>query len=126
MKIRIQGQGIRFRLNRREVAELASSGKVEASLEFPGGRRLTYGLEKVSAAEFDTTFDADDIRVRVPERTLAEWAGSDQVSIADVRELRGGRGLEVVIEKDFQCMHKGDEAKDPEAYPNPLAAQAAS
>ena len=35
--------------------------------------------------------------------------------------LAGGDVLHIVIEKDFQCLHKGEAAKDPDAYPNPMA-----
>lgn len=120
MKMRIQGNAIRFRLNRREVTGFDTLGKVDASISFPGGRTLTYELEKGSGASVQTSFDGDVIRIRVPERVVREWAGSDTVSIRDSQPLPGGE-LEIVIEKDFQCLHKGEEAKDPEAYPNPMA-----
>jgi hypothetical protein len=121
MKMRIQGNAIRFRLNRREVSDFEALGKVDASIAFPGGRRLTYELEKGSGAGINASFDSDVIRIRVPEPRVREWAGSDEVGIHERQEVAGGQELEIVIEKDFQCMHKGEEAKDPEAYPNPMA-----
>lgn len=121
MKMRIQGNAIRFRLNRREVGEFDALGKVVASIAFPGGRRLTYELEKGSGAGINATFDKDVIRIRVPEPIVRKWASGDQVGIEQRQPVPGGEELAIVIEKDFQCMHKGEEAKDPEAYPNPLA-----
>jgi hypothetical protein len=54
----------------------------------------------------------------VPHQVAQHWAESDEVGIT------GGDGtLEIIIEKDFQCMHKGVDARDPEAFPNPLAVQ---
>jgi hypothetical protein len=44
------------------------------------------------------------------------WFVSDQVSI----EALSQAGVHLLVEKDFQCLHKSDE-QDPDAYPNPLA-----
>ncbi len=121
MKMRVQGNAIRFRLNRRDVADFDEFGKIGASLAFAGGQRLSYQLEKGSGSAIDSSFDGDTIRVRVPEPLVREWAGGDEVGIHQRQEVAGGLELEIVIEKDFQCMHKGEEAKDPEAYPNPMA-----
>lgn len=122
MKLRVQGNAIRFRLNRREVSEFESGGRVEATLDFPGGQRLIYALERGGGnASVAAAFDGGRIRVRVPDAIAHDWATGDTVGIEDSQLLDGGRRLEIVIEKDFQCMHKGEAAKDPEAYPNPLA-----
>lgn len=122
MKMRIQGNAIRFRLNRREVGEFDSGGRVAASIAFPGGRRLTYAL--VKGGEMGASFDGSEIRIAVSEAMAAEWAGTDQVGL-HARAAAGDGELEIIVEKDFQCMHKGEEGKDPEAYPNPMAAQGA-
>ena len=58
------------------------------------------------------------IRVRVPARLGAHWAGSDEVAM----ESKNAQ-LQIIVEKDFQCMHKGEDARDPNAYPNPAAAR---
>jgi hypothetical protein len=116
MKMRIQGNVIRFRLNRREVTDIEGGGAVECGLEFPGGRRLTYAVEPTRAGAVAATFDGESIRVGIPDTVAREWASGDQVGIHE-----NAHGLEIVVEKDFQCMHKGDAAKDPDAYPNPMA-----
>jgi hypothetical protein len=116
MKMRIQGNAIRFRLNRREVDEFARAGYVQAAIGFPGGRSLTYALERAGEGEVNAQFSGDAIRILVPETTIRDWAGSDQVTIhARLTDL------EVILEKDFQCLHKGEAGKDPDAYPNPMA-----
>jgi hypothetical protein len=51
----------------------------------------------------------------VPMQVMTEWVESDQVSI----EALSQAGVRVLIEKDFQCLHKSDE-QDPDAYPHPL------
>lgn len=123
MKMRIQGNTIRFRLNRREVADFESGGRVEGFIQFPGDRRLTYALVK-GGGEMAAAFEGAEIRISVPETVSAQWAGTDQVGL-HARIPAGQSELEIVVEKDFQCMHKGEEGKDPDAYPNPMAAQGA-
>jgi hypothetical protein len=116
MKMRIQGNVLRFRLNRSEVAELAGGGSVQAALAFPGGRTLSYGVAPASATAIVAGFAGDAIRVELPEATVRDWAAGEQVAI---RANVGG--LEVLVEKDFQCLHKGEAGKDPDCYPNPAA-----
>lgn len=120
MKLRIQDNAVRFRLNRREVSEFENSGTVAAAVQFPGGRRLKYVVEKGGADSIDAAFESDTVVIRIPEQLARNWTNTDQVGLRERRRLTDGHELEIVIEKDFQCMHKGDEAKDPDAYPNPL------
>ena len=120
MKMRIQGNAIRFRLNRREVDEFAGVGYVQAAIGFPGGQSLTYAVERGGAGQVNAVYSGDAIRIQVPETAIRDWAGSDQVSIR--AHLAN---LEVILEKDFQCLHKGEAGKDPDAYPNPMAEPAA-
>lgn len=121
MKMRIQGDAIRFRLTRPEVEQFAGSGRVETAVHFPGGVSLSYVLERSSnAREVEASFDGRAVRLRVPDAVAAQWTGSDEVSMTGRTTVVGG-ALEIVVEKDFQCLHKGDAAKDPNAYPNPAA-----
>jgi hypothetical protein len=41
------------------------------------------------------------------------------VGISGEQPLESGKRLSILIEKDFQCLH-GDDARDPDAFPNPL------
>ena len=69
------------------------------------------------AAEVSVDYLDDSIFVSLLGAVLAEWAGSNQVSI----EGPPNSGVRILVEKDFQCLHKPAE-RDPDAYPNPLAA----
>ena len=119
MKFRVHGNSIRFRLNRREVEVVRANGHISAIVEFPGGGTLIYSLSS-GGAEMGASFEAGEIRVSVPSEVANEWTGTDQVAILERVPVSGGRDLEILIEKDFQCMHKGEEGKDPDAYPNPM------
>ncbi len=116
MKIRIHGDAIRFRLNRMEVSAFAATGRVESSIHFPGSP-LCYVLQSDAALIAPhADYTEGTIRIRVPAGIATEWATGDEVAL---RAVQGP--LEILVEKDFQCLHKGEEAKDPGAYPNPAA-----
>jgi hypothetical protein len=58
----------------------------------------------------------DTVFVVLPTPVVTQWATSEQVSIEGPRNS----GVQILVEKDFQCLHKPSE-RDPDAYPNPLA-----
>ena len=117
MKLRIQGNSLRLRLTRKEVAELHDCGRVESFIEFAPGSKLAYALEGSPHATFVTaSFEGRAIIVAVPIPLMRDWAEGDQVSIEGPRQA----GVQLLIEKDFKCLHKPDQ-QDPDAYPHPLA-----
>src|SRR5882724_10392318 len=114
MKLRIQGNSLRLRVTQKEVAQLCDTGRIESSIELTPQRPLCYVLERSGGAAVSAGFLQDVIRVSVPANVIGEWAGSDRVSI----ESESQAGVQVLIEKDFQCLHKPAD-RDPDAYPNP-------
>jgi hypothetical protein len=122
MKFRVQGNSIRFRLNRREVAQFSQAGRMSTSVQFGSGA-LAYTLARsASIGSIDADFTGSEILVRVPDSVAKDWAEGETVSLRGEQPLPGGARLEITVEKDFQCLHKGEEGKDPDAYPNPAAA----
>ncbi len=116
MKLRIQGNSLRLRLRRNEVATVRDCGRVESLVEFSPEQALIYLLEGSFRAESVTAaFDGQTIRVTVPAPVLMKWAESDQVSI----EAQSQAGLHLLIEKDFRCLHSRGE-QDRDAYSHPL------
>ena len=116
MKLRIQGNSLRLRLTQKEVAHLRDLGRVESLIEFSAGQELVYVLEgSFQVKSVDAAFDGQVIRVTVPAHVITEWAESDQVSI----EAPSSGGLQLLIEKDFQCLHSRGE-RDRDAYSRPL------
>jgi hypothetical protein len=61
----------------------------------------------------------DCIRVRLPLDMAEEWASSDRISLSLSRA--GDSGPALLIEKDFQCLHREERnpADDADAFPNP-------
>ena len=116
MKLRIQGNSLRLRLTQKEVAQLRDRGRVESFIEFAPGCALVYLLEgSFHARSVTANFDGQGIRVTVPTHVMTEWAESDRVSI----ETTSPAGVQLLIDKDFQCLHKSGE-QDPGVYPHPF------
>ena len=117
MKLRIQDNLLRFRLTQNEVKLLLTDGLVESAIRFPTGRELCFCVASLpSAAEVSVDYLDDSIFVSLPTPVVSQWAGSGQVSIEGPRDS----GVAILVEKDFQCLHKSED-RDPDAYPNPLA-----
>jgi hypothetical protein len=118
MKLRIHGDSLRLRLNRCDVAQFRTSGVCAASLRFDSNSQLTYTLEtSPQLAVMEVRYLQDRIRVLLPLEMAQDWAVSDRISLSLNRE--GGPSL--LIEKDFQCLHREERnpAGDADAYPNP-------
>lgn len=124
MKLRIHGDSLRLRLSRSEVARLRQNAQVEDSIDF-GNRKLIYILHVVTTApRISAVYDNDCIRIEAPRAAVEQFADTDQVSLEAEQPLASGRSLQILVEKDFKCIHKA-EGEDADAYPNPLASQAA-
>jgi hypothetical protein len=117
MKLRIQDTVLRLRLTQNEVTRLLDHGLVESAIRFPMGRELCYCVANLpDATEVSVDYLYDTIFVVLPSSVVTAWAESKQVTI----EGRSNSGIEILVEKDFQCLHKPEE-RDPDCYPNPLA-----
>lgn len=114
MKLRIHGNALRLRLSQSEVARFAEQGRIEDTVDFGPGMQLTYALESSELASPQATFRDGSLRIQVPRAASQEWATTNRVGIS------GGEHVSITIEKDFQCLH-GPDARDPDAFPNPLA-----
>ena len=85
----------------------------ESAIHFSAGRALTYSVvTSPDTAAISVTYSADIVRVILPRAMAAAWADSDQVTLES-----SDAGVRILVEKDFQCLHKPG---DPEAFPNPL------
>lgn len=117
MKLRIEGNVLRLRLTQKDVACLHDQKLVECTIRFPSGRAFSYMLvSSPDLSEVSVDYEGDSIRIVVPRAVATAWAESSEVTIEGPRNS----GVEILVEKDFQCLHKPEE-RDPDAYPNPLA-----
>ena len=60
------------------------------------------------------------MQVLLPSATAHAWASTDQVGIEETLSIDDTEVLHILIEKDFQCLHRTDE-EEPDHYPNPAA-----
>ncbi|MEO9964919.1 MAG: hypothetical protein ABJF11_03970 [Reichenbachiella sp.] len=117
MKIRINGNFVRLRLSQPEVAQLASDHEVGDAIVF-GERSLTYRLVSSEVHEaVAVDFDGSNISILVPVDLAKKWTETDLVGFenADQSQVR------ILVEKDFQCLHKRPGEDESENFPNPLA-----
>jgi len=120
MKLRIQGNSLRLRLSQSEVAQFSKTGFVEDGIDFAPGVRFAYTMETSSSLPApQASFQDHWLRIQVPSAAAKEWFTSDRVSISADQPIESGKALSILIEKDFQCLHSGEE-RDPDAYPNPM------
>jgi len=118
MKLRIAGNSLRLRLGRMEVARLASEGLVEAWVEFGAASHLTYRLlAEERSGSLHAAFREGVIEVSVPKGVALAWAHGDDVSLQSDQDTGSGARLTILVEKDFQCLHRTE--REPDAYPNP-------
>jgi hypothetical protein len=118
MKLRIHGNSIRLRLSRSEMERFGATGRISETVEFGSGSNFTYSL--TIGESFGATHSTDGIQIVVPHHLAQGWTGTDRVSVAGEQPLGSGRTLQILLEKDFKCIHKSSEA-NADAYPNPAS-----
>jgi hypothetical protein len=120
MKLKLQGNSIRLRLTRSEVAQFAERGRLQETVEYgpAADQRLIYGVETADAESVGVQVNRHGISVVIPRRLATEWAGSDRIGISGEVNLADDKRLDVLVEKEFRRMHGCKN--DPDLYPNPL------
>jgi len=121
VKLRIHGNSLRLRLNRTDIEIFQQTGIREEQVRFDSGACLIYALEAATVTAIESEFSGNAIWVRVPVQMARAWATSDQVSLS--ADSPTDNGPSVLIEKDFQCLHREgeNEQDDADAFPNPEA-----
>ena len=120
MKIRILDNAIRLRLDRSEVDDIAAGQALTASTHFPGGQVFGYQLTAVASAS-EAVFDGSAIVLRIAQATLLAWATDEhQVGIRESLPTAEGN-LELLIEKDFECLEPRSGENLSNRFVNPNA-----
>ena len=124
MKLRIQGNSMRLRVSRSELARFAETGSLEETIVFgrEHGAELTYALLRdLERKAVDVQSSPQRVVIAIPAKEVRDWSSTDQVGIAAEVDL-GPRGtLSVLIEKDFACLDRSDE-ENADTFQNPHAA----
>lgn len=123
MKIRIHNNTIRLRLSMSEVEQLSETNEVKEELKFLSPYPSFIYILKASADEnsLSITFENGQISISLPSSEIKEWANTEQVGIAKTQALADGNNLQLLVEKDFQCLHKRPGENETDNFPNPQA-----
>lgn len=121
MKLRINGNSIRFRLSKTEVDEFGAKGYLECKTMF-GGANLTYALSITEHCDMTADFTNGKITMYLPDTKAKEWVTTQKVGIDANMDLGDGNELYLLLEKDFKCLDNTIEDQS-DNYENPLAAQ---
>lgn len=122
VKLRIQGNSLRLRLTQPEVHRIGQYEAVRETM-YMGRTNPSFAYTLTIHADdrpLRVTYQRNEISVSLPAAIAEQWATSQQVGIEEHLALEDERTLHVLIEKDFQCLHR-DEAEEPYQFPNPAA-----
>jgi hypothetical protein len=124
MKLRLKGNSIRVRLDRRDIERLIDKGRVADAVRFGPGLAFSYAVEAGLAPRGRPTahFAVGCLTIRIDPDDADEWLAGDRVGFDHQQPVDGGV-IRVLLEKDFACIDRpaGDEADDAYAFPNPSA-----
>lgn len=121
MKLRIKENSLRFRLSRSDIATFQREGVLTNRTYFPCRALFAYELRSDPEISAPTArFDGVTITILLPRAQAEAWATSDQVSIAATVDIEHSEDLDLLVEKDFECLHRDDAEEDKgDLYPNP-------
>jgi hypothetical protein len=120
MKIRIQGNSIRFRLKQFEVETLVDKKIVKEVICFGEVEKdqLQFILQ-VANGDFSLEQHSTIIQLNIPENKAEEWTQTDLVGFEQNIRTAKGKEINILVEKDFKCLTRSDE-EEAGSYPNPM------
>ena len=122
MKLRLEGNSIRVRLDRRDIERLIDEGHVDDAVRFGPGLAFSYAVEAGPAARERPRVSYTDghLTIQIDPADVEEWLSGDRVGFDHLQDVEGGV-VRVLVEKDFACIDRplGEEADDAYAFPNP-------
>jgi hypothetical protein len=124
MKLRLKGNSIRVRLDRRDIERLFDEGHVDDAVRFGPGLAFSYAVEAGPAPRERPRVSYTDGRltIQIDPVDVEEWLSGDRVGFDHLQDVEEGV-VRVLVEKDFACIDRplGEEADDAYAFPNPSA-----
>lgn len=120
MKIRIQGNSIRYRLRQPEVEHFKKYGSVIETIQLgkESTEQLQFVLQRCPGKDITIQFAHTIITIHVPQSIADRWTDSDLVGFDAIIEISNDEGLGILVEKDFKCLDGSDE-EEFGTYPNP-------
>jgi hypothetical protein len=123
MKLRIKGNSLRLRVSRSELAHFQAGGRIEETIRFAEApeAKLTYGLESaVQSRPVRVRYGFHDVTVILSEDQVRIWEAESEVGVYSNLDIGSAGALDVIVEKDFACLDRGDE-ENKDTFANPHA-----
>jgi hypothetical protein len=123
MKIRIQGNSLRLRVSRSELAHFQAGGRVEETIRFAEApeARLTYALESaVQLSPVSVRYGFHDVTIVLSQGQAHIWGAGSEVGVYSNLAIGSAGSLDVIVEKDFACLDRRDE-QNQDTFANPHA-----
>jgi len=122
MKIRMTGNSVRLRVSRSELAHFLADGRIQETIRFGAAPEasFTYALETSAPGSAAATvrYAPCNLAVVLAPEQVRLWREESQTGIYAQVDIGANRALEVIVEKDFACLHRaGGENAD--SFPNP-------
>lgn len=117
MKIRIFDDTIRLRLDRSEVDLIGQGESVTGVTHFRNGATFCYQLSVQNIGLATAGIEGTTIQVALPETSATRWANSERE--VSIRATDGE--LELLIEKDFECLDPREGENQSNRFKNPKA-----
>ncbi len=110
MKIRIQGNNIRFRLQDAEVIKLLKAEEVAEQIVFGPDQMLKYCLRKSDThGQLFASFSSNEICIFISPKLVESWAQSEEIGISYNQDIAENKQLNILIEKDLDCIHSANK-----------------
>jgi hypothetical protein len=125
MKLRIRGNSIRLRMDRRDISELLGRGHTGDEIRFGAGedQALSYSVRLGPAPHNrpQVEFATGRLLVTIDPVDAETWRRTDDVGFDHEQLVDRNTVLRVLVEKDFACIDRpaGEELDDAFAFPNP-------
>jgi hypothetical protein len=123
MKLRIKGDSLRLRVSRSELGHFLAGGRVQETIHLGAAKeaRLTYALEiALQTAPVQVRYEAQTVTLSLSERQARNWSNPTEIGVYTAIDIDPEISLEVIIEKDFACLDRGDEENE-DTFDNPSA-----
>lgn len=118
MKLRARENSIRLRLLRGEVARLGETGKISETIKFGSFQSLTYTIETSKTNEITARFESNEIIISLPDKIALDWVENNEVGLTAKQKIDNETVLELLIEKDFVCVQRPEDADNKDAFEN--------
>lgn len=123
MKLRIKGNSIRFRLQRREIEHLQEAGRVSESLTFgpAPADQFTYALALSELNIVRIGVTDNTLTVCIPSDWANDLANTERVGFEAKVTTAPDTLVCILVEKDFKCLVERADEDEGDVYTNPHA-----